>query len=261
MGRELKRVPLDFEWETNKVWCGYVNPFKIHVCKECNGTGNSKEYKELMKIWYGKDEEWVENPYREDLKYRKNAWKNNLTQEDVNVLLENGRLWDFTRVPLNDEQKEIVRKKIEDGGNSWLPFNNGYIPTADEVNIWNLKGAGHDSVNAMVCICARLEREGKPTRCFACDGSGENWQHEKAKQDHYNWEKYDPPTGEGYQLWGTTNEGTPMTPVFKTLEELAEYCEYNKISKFADFTATKEEWIKMLDDDNVHHQEGNVVFM
>ena len=35
MGRELKRVPLDFQWEINKLWCGYINPHKAHECKEC----------------------------------------------------------------------------------------------------------------------------------------------------------------------------------------------------------------------------------
>jgi len=34
-----------------------------------------------------------------------------------------------------------------------------------------------------------------------------------------DWRRYfkvDPPTGEGYQLWGTTSEGEPRSPVFKT---------------------------------------------
>ena len=43
-----------------------------------------------------------------------------------------------------------------------------------------------------------------------------------------DWKKYfkvDPPEGKGYQLWETTTEGAPISPVFKTLEELAEWCE------------------------------------
>jgi hypothetical protein len=28
MGRELKRVPLDFDCPLNKVWKGYINPFE-----------------------------------------------------------------------------------------------------------------------------------------------------------------------------------------------------------------------------------------
>lgn len=53
MGRELKRVPIDFEWEIGKLWCGYINPHEVHECKECNGSGNSKEYDNLSDEWYG----------------------------------------------------------------------------------------------------------------------------------------------------------------------------------------------------------------
>lgn len=31
-----------------------------------------------------------------------------------------------------------------------------------------------------------------------------------------------PPKGDGYQLWETTSEGKPMSPVFATLDELCE---------------------------------------
>lgn len=48
----------------------------------------------------------------------------------------------------------------------------------------------------------------------------------------------DPPIGDGYQLWETTTEGSPISPVFSSPEELAEWCEdgatalgYEKISK------------------------------
>ena len=34
----------------------------------------------------------------------------------------------------------------------------------------------------------------------------------------------DPPVGDGYQLWENTSEGSPLTPVFETIEELVKYC-------------------------------------
>ena len=34
MGRELKRVPLDFDWPLNKPWEGFVNPHYTAV--ECS---------------------------------------------------------------------------------------------------------------------------------------------------------------------------------------------------------------------------------
>lgn len=40
MGRELKRVPLDFEWPLGRPWEGYVNPH-YEVCAECGGHGTT----------------------------------------------------------------------------------------------------------------------------------------------------------------------------------------------------------------------------
>ena len=69
----------------------------------------------------------------------------------------------------------------------------------------------------------------------------------------------EPPEGEGYQLWGTTTEGEPSSPVFETLGELCEWCAEND-TVFADIKATKEEWKKMLEADFVHAKVGNAVF-
>ena len=69
-----------------------------------------------------------------------------------------------------------------------------------------------------------------------------------------------PPTGEGYQLWETTSEGSPVSPVFQTMDELCEWCADNATT-FASFKASKEEWREMLERDFVHHQEGRVVFI
>ena len=77
---------------------------------------------------------------------------------------------------------------------------------------------------------------------------------------HDEWESFAPEEGEGFQLWETTSEGSPQSPVFASLEELAEWCAENA-SVFADETATKQQWMKMLDNDHVYHQEGNVVFI
>ena len=82
------------------------------------------------------------------------------------------------------------------------------------------------------------------------------WYNEKWMKDWYE----EPPTGEGYQLWETTTEGSPQTPVFETIDGLAEYCEKN-VSTFGDMMATKEEWGRMLEEDNVHTTMGNVTFI
>lgn len=37
------------------------------------------------------------------------------------------------------------------------------------------------------------------------------------------WEKTEPPTGEGWQLWETVSEGSPISPVFPTQDEFRAY--------------------------------------
>lgn len=69
-----------------------------------------------------------------------------------------------------------------------------------------------------------------------------------------------PPVGEGYQLWETTSEGSPVSPVFQTMDELCEWCE-KYATVFGSYKASKEEWKEMLEKDFVHHREGSVIFI
>ena len=41
MGRELKRVPLDFDWPLHKIWPGFDNPYyPSGECEQCHGSGD-----------------------------------------------------------------------------------------------------------------------------------------------------------------------------------------------------------------------------
>lgn len=66
--------------------------------------------------------------------------------------------------------------------------------------------------------------------CEKCDGSGCDECNEdgvaKGAQPFYDaWTEIEPPTGEGYQIWETVSEGSPISPVFATPEVLARYME------------------------------------
>lgn len=235
MGRVLKRVPLDFSWPIGMLWKGYVNPYRSQKCETCDGTGHNEGTKKIDDEWYAFDNaEYVDLPNGK--RYNKNAHSHNITETEIKALLERGRLSDFTR----DDPD--------------------YVPTPEEVNEWSWSGFGHDASNAWICVEARAKELGVWGKCPVCNGDGEIYHTEEIKKLSKDWEGYEPPEGEGYQLWETTSEGSPKSPVFETLEELCEWCESN-VTTFADHKATKEEWFKMLSDGLVYHQEGNFVFL
>ena len=159
-------------------------------------------------------------------------WCNNITQDEVDAL------WDENRLHRDFKEK----------------------PTAQQVNEWSKHGFGHDSINHYICYTTRAKRLGVYGYCEYCGGDGELWQSDEIKALHDNWDGIEPPTGDGFQLWETTSEGSPTSPVFETLEALCEWCEANATT-FASYTATKDEWWKMLNDDFVCHESNGVVFI
>lgn len=90
-------------------------------------------------------------------------WSDKLIQEEVDALVEDGRLMDWTHTwNSTDGWKE---KK---GGRK------AHTPTAAEVNdIQNIKKVGfhgHDAINQSVAVRARCRRFGIPVECAPCKG-------------------------------------------------------------------------------------------
>lgn len=297
--RELRRVPLDFAWPLRTVWGGYLNPHYAAStkCPDCDGSGYSPTAKLYSDQWYGNadfdpvaygatpltvDHPGVQAAARRNVErspdyygrsgraiereahrlfaHWRGQWCHHLIQADVDALVADGRLMDFTRTPRDAGQAFIVAIKMAfHNGNSWLPDSNGYTPTADEVNAWSLTGFSHDGINHWICVKARCAREGVTVECPRCAGSAEMWATPEAKDAAEAWESTEPPAGDGYQLWETCSEGSPITPVFATLDELCAHAATN-CTTFASYTATAEEWRRMLDAGYVAHVEqiGNV---
>jgi hypothetical protein len=286
MGREIKRVALDFDWPLNKVWEGFLNPFYkyMHKCKFCDGTGGSKRANELSDMWYsyvefnpednGSKPFTPETPAIRDLAtrnafhmeftrfmdfdtgmeyYRKNKdtlkpsknyidmeakrlcdqcynnWSHHLSQDDVDALIEAGRLHDFTHTWTS--------------GKGWEVKNPPYHPTAQEVNEWSLYG-GHDSINQWVCVKARCKREKVSNSCSHCKGEGSVWESKEYKKKADKWKQVQPKEGKGFQIWETVSEGSPVSPVFEKPEDLAHWMvdNDNSITK----NTTFEQWYKFI---------------
>ncbi|MBR8638559.1 hypothetical protein KEF29_02915 [Streptomyces tuirus] len=134
MGREIRRVPLDFDWPLNKVWEGFLSPdrFDEEPCPDCK-NGYSPRAENLYDLWYGNlpfdPASTGSTPWRHDSpavrafaeRNLSNApgyygrceaalareaqrlanlfnegWCHHLAQEDVDALVAGGRLYDFT---------------------------------------------------------------------------------------------------------------------------------------------------------------------
>jgi hypothetical protein len=236
MSREIKRVSLKFDWPIGKVWMGYVNPYNSIECPYCNATGGSKEAQELENKWFNWD-----GP-------REKAWQHNLDEDDIKELIKNDRLKDLT---------------YEFKDNKWVKIENKII-TPEMVNEWSYKNFGHDAINRWICIKAKCKKMGVPERCKHCEGDGFIFANDKVKKLYKNWEKIEPPKGNGYQLWETTSEGSPKSPVFKNVKDLAKWLCDNKVSIFGKDMCSAEEWEKCIKINNFSHiigQKDNTVMV
>lgn len=116
--------------------------------------------------------------------------------------------------------------------------------------------AGFDSIAQNRALRAVQKALGLPTSwgtCPTCQGTGG---HPDERAARARWKPRKPPRGKGYQLW---DDESPLSPVFKTLDELAGWCAAGTTT-FGAHRATREKWAAMLKDGFVHHREGSAVF-
>jgi hypothetical protein len=284
MGRELKRVRLDFNWPIDKVWHGYLNPFYKYttMCVACKGRGESPESLRLNDLWYGyvpfdpkdkgsepftKDNPLIRASVTEKVKrspeyygvgevaidreahrmagiYNK-GWRHHLSQDEVDHLYNNGGLPDMVHV--------YVR------GKGWISKEEFTAPpTAKEVNEYYLTSFRGPELYMLHQYVMKQNKW--RNKCSVCHGKGIFWNDPRNEFLSRRWKPFDPPKGDGFQLWETTSEGSPVSPVFTSLDELSEWCADNATT-FGSSRASKESWKEMLGDGIVHHQEGNMIFI
>lgn len=204
MGRELKRVPLDFDWPMNEVWKGYINPH-YEACKTCNGSGETIAYQRLSDL--------------------------------ISLLMLSGE----------DAQRGKCHPHFF---NAPLYHTEGKVCGPDMAELTEgLAGRGmsmfgHDCCDRWSAAKKIIQAAGLPESwgiCPDCEGHGCL----KEKQAIYEaWKPTEPPEGEGYQIWETVSEGSPISPVFATPEELARYMAGRKWG--ADEGTSYETWLKFI---------------
>lgn len=198
MSREIRRVPLDFDFPLGETWTGYLRPDELDLpqCPTCKGDGYSVEARAIAETFYPHQIGW--GAAAEAL-----AWCDKIGQAEVDNLIAKGRLAVWRDGKWNNEPR-----------------------TAAEVNALQRSPQrgldGHDGINRWILIEFRCERLGIELKCPTCSGDGVVATEEQ-RAAHEAWEPTEHPTGPGYQLWQTVSEGGPVSPVFPTPAGLADW--------------------------------------
>lgn len=210
MGRELKRVALDFDWPLGKTWEGFLNPH-CNRCPNCE-SGCTPEKRAVEKIVR------LLLIAGDDSRIRPKDFKYEYPKMQLPIMVGN-RYW---------PHPYLVDAGVTDTGEKMHELSTGLAGREPTF-------MGHDAIDAYsatkkVIAAAGLDPETWGI-CPVCEGSAEDPASKKAADA---WEETPPPAGEGWQVWETVSEGSPITPVFKTADELIDFmCSAPKDAKRA----------------------------
>lgn len=253
MGREIRRVPLDFDWPLHKVWRGFINPH-YKPCPLAD-SGNCVAGYSAAGKWFGAvvrllamlgDEAVESSPmHRERHARTRRTYPHPYLQEwahaprtdlphDVRSTIhemESGpekhraaeaahRQYPSKILPLTGELADFVRGLAGEQGSGI--FGNHF----DESKI----------EQALRCAAGLAERWGV---CPVCDGHGID---PSIREANEAWKPEPPPSGDGWQLWETVTEGSPVSPVLPTREAFVDWLVLNGYTRKAAEAFTKDGW-------------------
>lgn len=215
MGREARRVPLDFDHPLHEVWPGYLMPDDLSQprCGDCDGTGQTPA----------------------------GRWVSDLAA--AAVLLADDLTYQQRGLPLHPY---IARMSNHSYGTRPSPDIRefvGGLTGEHHPGPLGAPDAGYRAARKLIEAAGLPESWGL---CPACDGEGavEAYPGQQAAADA--WEPTDPPVGDGWQIWETTSEGSPITPVFRSAEALADHCADTGVSMFGEYTADRDKWLGII---------------
>jgi hypothetical protein len=194
MGREVKRVPVDFDHPINEIWTGYLMPDELRLpsCADCDGRGTT-----VAAEWVGSIADLLL-----------------MLDEDLNAQ-QRGR-------PIHPWLAEVPHRPDGRPSADIAEFGTGLA--GREASFM-----GHDAIDRWRATAALIKAAGLPEtwgQCATCSGHGEVGTDEQ-RAAHEAWSSTEPPTGDGWQLWETVSEGSPISPPMPTAEALAEWMGVN----------------------------------
>lgn len=192
MGREIKRVPLDFDAPVGDTWAPLLMPERLHMprCTDCSGTGATPA------------RQWVGDIA--DL----------LLMLDCDVTAQDrGR-------GLHPYLSDLMQRPRQRPSRDAIEFGTGLAGRAPSFMMHD----GIDSWRALekVIRAAGLDPE-TWGMCAMCAATGVVEAYPGQRAEAESWEAPEIPQGDGWQLWQTVSEGGPVTPVFATADALVEH--------------------------------------
>jgi hypothetical protein len=207
VGREIKRVPVDFDWSINKTWQGYLMPDELDLptCPGCKGRGDTTA------------SQWLETLCRQIEMLGSDIEDQELGQPLHPWLAQNP----YAAV---DRSVEPIERR-----GMWVTYP-VVRPSADILDLLTAVTGqdksrfGRFGGQGYYLYRALIEKSGIEGwgRCPTCNGRGEVGT-ELQRAAHDAWERSEPPEGDGWQLWETVSEGSPISPVFPTADGLIDW--------------------------------------
>lgn len=215
MGREIKRVALDFDWPLSKVWEGYLMPDSLYSkpCTDCdNGytAGGAWLMTLAHRLTMLADDAEREQPLGRAL----HPW---LAQDQYPPV------WRDRTLPTEHQfySQYVVRPSTD-----IIDLVNGLEESAGRHYDNSIHGLGRSTTDAYCIASAIAKAAGMPEDwgvCKTCDGDARLEAYPGQAEDQEAWDPTEPPSGDGWQVWETVSEGSPISPVFADREDLVQW--------------------------------------
>lgn len=207
MGREVRRVALDFDWPLEKVWEGYTTPDRLleDRCPDCRRGWT----------WA---REWIST-----LANRIDMLASDIGDQErgrpMHPWLAKDQYPAHTDFVHDDQGRTIETPKVMRPTKDILELVSGLTGQTPERLTDALRGNDF-AVEFKLIEAAGLDPREWGT-CPTCEGHGSIEKYDGQRAESEAWQPTGPPEGEGWQLWETVSEGSPISPVCASADELA----------------------------------------
>lgn len=257
MGRQVRRVPLDFAWPVGKTWEGFCNPH-YRPCPEAdkglchNGSSNAGKWLEsVTRLLSLIGEEATAEPHAAQLRARGRTFPHPYLDEwsqaprtplprAVEQAIHKLEPQQARMLAAHQALREHPPRLLSFGGDEMIALVRGL---AKGRALGPLAGSSASYEIGLTLLKAAGIEDEKWGTCKVCGGHGDD---PATREAYENWKEEPPPTGDAWQMWETTSEGSPISPPKATPEALARWLADNNASAFGHDGASYESWMRMI---------------